>query len=151
MRRRTLLVALAGVVVSFATGAFLLWPRSQPSRVTQENFARIHEGMSRADVEAILGPAGDYRTGPTALVVPRHIDKLTPAQAAHETGAPDLGFGLLDDCTFASWQCDDRVIWICYYKDGVSMFDVAPVGRVPGGPVADFVWRIERQWRRWFP
>jgi hypothetical protein len=63
MRRRTLLVALAGLPVVVAAGAVVLWPRT-PSRITLENCNRIREGMSRAEVEAILGPPGDYRTGP---------------------------------------------------------------------------------------
>jgi hypothetical protein len=64
MRRRTLLVVLSGLAAVVAAGVVVLWPRP-PSRVTQENFGRIREGMSRAEVEAILGPAGDYRTGPS--------------------------------------------------------------------------------------
>ena len=63
MRRRTLLVVLAGLTVVVAAGAVVLWPRT-PSRITLENCNRIREGMSRAEVEAILGPPGDYRTGP---------------------------------------------------------------------------------------
>jgi hypothetical protein len=61
MRRRTLLVALAGLAVMVAAGVGALWPR--PSRVTGENFDRIEKGMSRAEIEAVLGPPGDYRTG----------------------------------------------------------------------------------------
>src|SRR6516164_10518508 len=63
MRRRTLLVVLAGLAGLVAAVVVVLWPR--PSlRITLENCKRIREGMSRAEVEAILGPPGDYRTGP---------------------------------------------------------------------------------------
>jgi hypothetical protein len=52
-----------GLAVVVAAGVVVLWPQPQPSsRVTRENFDRIHDGMSRAEVEAILGPRGDYRT-----------------------------------------------------------------------------------------
>jgi hypothetical protein len=42
----------------------ILFPAGNP-RLTQENFDRIKEGMSREEAEAILGPPGDYRTGLT--------------------------------------------------------------------------------------
>ena len=61
MRRRKLLVVLAGLAVLVAAGAVVLWPEP-PSRITRENFDRVREGMTQAEVEAILGPPGDYRT-----------------------------------------------------------------------------------------
>ena len=58
MRRRKLIAAVGLVAV----GAFVMWPRMD--RITRENFDRISKGMSRAEVEAILGPPGDYSGGP---------------------------------------------------------------------------------------
>jgi hypothetical protein len=58
-------VALAVGLVLLGAFLGLAWPR--PSRVTAANFERIKEGMSRAEVEAILGPPGDYTTGPTFI------------------------------------------------------------------------------------
>jgi hypothetical protein len=51
------------------TGALmpLALPRP-PSRVTWANFERVKVGMSREEVEALLGPPGDYRTAPTAVL-----------------------------------------------------------------------------------
>ncbi len=50
-------LVMAGVLVA------LLGP--WPCRVTRANCERIKEGMTRAEVEAILGgPPGDYRTRP---------------------------------------------------------------------------------------
>jgi hypothetical protein len=94
MRRRTLLVALAGLAVVVAAGVVVAWPRlipiapkrpgripavdrvaapaerppnpSQASPKLVDNFRRLKRGMSRADVEAILGPPGDFSTHPTA-------------------------------------------------------------------------------------
>jgi hypothetical protein len=157
MRSRTLLFVLAASALLLAAGALILWPRSQTSRVTRENFARIQQGMSRHDVEAILGPPGDYRTGQTALILPLNSHggfngRLTPAQIAYDAETADLFPGFFDDgCTFELWQCDDAVIWICYDKDGVSMWDFAPIVRVRGGLLADICWQLERMWHRWVP
>jgi hypothetical protein len=46
-----LIAATAGLT------AFLLWPREQ---ITWENFERLRPGMSRAEAEALLGPAKHF-------------------------------------------------------------------------------------------
>src|SRR5262245_5961030 len=61
MRRRRLIRAVA-LVSLFGAAAFVLRP--QPSRITREDFDRIAPPMSRAEVYALLGPPGDYTTGP---------------------------------------------------------------------------------------
>jgi hypothetical protein len=154
VRKWKLLLTLAMLVLSLTAATFVPWPGSQPLRITQENFARIHQGMSRAEVEAILGSPGDYRTGPTELVLVSGISDAvsTPAQMAHYFGKPNPVPELFDNgCTFGLWQCDGTVIWICYDKGGVSMSEFAPLARERRGAVTDFVWRLERMWRRWFP
>jgi hypothetical protein len=66
MRRRKPQWVGAGLVVALLTaGAFVAWPR--PDRITRENFDRIQLEMGQAEVEAILGPPGDYTTGPVRL------------------------------------------------------------------------------------
>jgi hypothetical protein len=62
MRKRKLLVVLAGLAVVVAVGVVVLC--LQPSRITRDNFDCIHHGMTRAEVEVIPGPPGDYTTGP---------------------------------------------------------------------------------------
>jgi hypothetical protein len=48
--------------VALGVGVWLVWP--QPSAITRENYECIQTGMTRADVEAILGgPARDETTG----------------------------------------------------------------------------------------
>jgi hypothetical protein len=64
MRRRKLLVVLAGLAVVVAAGVAVLWPR--PARVTPENYLRIEAGMTLAEVAAILGaPPGDFEVQQT--------------------------------------------------------------------------------------
>jgi hypothetical protein len=71
MRKR--LVVVVVVVVAVVTGLGLLgWPRRH--RINREGFERITEGMTRQEVEDILGrPPGDYtvrREGPFILLHP---------------------------------------------------------------------------------
>jgi hypothetical protein len=150
MRRRTLLVALAGLAVVVAAGAVVvLWPRED--RITQENCDRIHEGMTLTEVEAILGPPGDYRNGPTD-------PEPQPFWAGWSVG-PDPDYPPL------IWQGDRGVIWV-FRKghgdpsivgdepddpDNVSGTRFLEVQRVPQDPLANLLWRLKRRWHRWFP
>ena len=64
MRRRNLLVVLAGLAVVVAAGVVVVWSRKD--LITRDRYDRIQAGMTRTKVEAILGgPPGDYRTVPT--------------------------------------------------------------------------------------
>ncbi len=64
-RRRILVLVLPAAVVSSMAAAWLLWPRTA---ITRENAARIQPGITRADVEALLGgPPRDEATGPVSL------------------------------------------------------------------------------------
>jgi hypothetical protein len=63
MRNRGDVVVVGLLALGIA--ALLAWP--QPDRATRENFDRIRKGMSRAEVESILGPPGNYRIDPQCL------------------------------------------------------------------------------------
>jgi hypothetical protein len=62
-RNKGLWLALAVPVV---IALFVFWPH--PDRLNMENFDRITAGMTGKELEEILGPPGDYRTGPTIRV-----------------------------------------------------------------------------------
>src|SRR5947209_2486329 len=63
--RKLLIGVLAGALVMAGVLVALVGP--WPCRVTQRNCDRIREGMTQAEVHAILGgPPGDYRTRPPA-------------------------------------------------------------------------------------
>src|SRR5262249_60673684 len=51
-RRRLLLFGLLAVMAALAVAVWLVWPRSAINRA---NYERIEQGMTRAEVEAILG------------------------------------------------------------------------------------------------
>jgi hypothetical protein len=55
MRRRKLLVALAGLAVVVAVRVAAVWPASSP--LTRVVLEEITNGMTRAEVHATLGPA----------------------------------------------------------------------------------------------
>ena len=140
MRRRKLLVVLAGLAVVGAAGAFVLWPWPS-SRITLENCNRIREGMSRAEVEAILGPPGDHSSGPvdfagrTALAMgsggrARPALVFTPIRRdAFEDNNPDMSSHQAE----VRFKCD----WM--------------VQRIDQSLSENILWRAKRQWHRWFP
>jgi hypothetical protein len=54
-------------VTALAATAFVLRPRPIPPGAIWENVERVEDGMTLTQVEAIIGPPGDYRTGPSSL------------------------------------------------------------------------------------
>ena len=139
MRRRKLLVVLAGLAVAVAAGVVVLWP-SQPSRITQENCDRIKKGMSRAEVETILGPPGDYRTGPLQDVLVWH--PILDGTTWH------------DQCTNSSaWVGDTGWVRVQFNNGDGTVFasDFFESKRIAQHPLDNLLWRAKRQWQRWFP
>jgi hypothetical protein len=137
MWRRKLIAVVAGLALLVGAGAFVLWPR--PDRITRENLGRIRDGMSLAEVEAILGPPGDHRTKPTTyhrhfLEPPRHADTMA--------SEPDVDV--------KKWQGDTGDIEIVFSNGETSaaFYATDPVNQ---GPLDNLAWRAKRLWRRWFP
>jgi hypothetical protein len=140
MRRRKLLVALVGLAVLVAVGAFMLWPRR--NRVTRENYYRIRLRMSRAQVEAILGPPGDYTTVPVGQV----RTNMSPSDATALTRA------LMDPrATKSSWMADTGFIEVMYSPEGVSYRNFGVVDAAQLSPLDRLLWQAKRLWPKWFP
>jgi hypothetical protein len=146
MRRRKLLVALAGLTVVVAAGAVALWSRAD--RVTRDNVGRIRKGMSREEVGAILGPPGDYRAGPTEerqrLWPDFHWADEVP-RSGGDASAGNLSFERED------WTGDSGNALIFFGREGVINVVFNAADPVPLGPFEKVFWRLKRQWRRWFP
>jgi hypothetical protein len=138
MRRRTLLVVLAGLAVVVAAGVVVLWPRSV-SRITRENCDRIRVGMSRADVEAILGPPGDYTTGPVAFGSSWNLIS-TRQYSPNENPAR---YDYLTDSAWFAVTFDDA--------GQVNVRGIEYGSKVNQGALENLLWRAKRQWHRWFP
>jgi hypothetical protein len=150
MRRRKLLAAV-GLAVLVATGVFALWPRE--NRITREGFVlRIHYGMTLAEVEAILGPPGDYRTIRTVRPSSYSSTNLTPAIRGQVAYTREHIF--ISEADFGKY-----LVWLCDEGDGFIWLRAGVVwskGFVPGekvaqSPLDDLLWRAERLWRKWFP
>jgi len=143
LRRWKLLVALAGLAVLVAAGVVALWPR--PERITRENFDRIKVGMSRAEVYAILGPPGDYSSGPVEFdgrqEFLRGID--LDANEPVDCGNPAL----------ARWWSDTGSAWVEFDpSDRARPREFTRhLGRLEQSSLDALLWRAKRQWRKWFP
>jgi hypothetical protein len=140
MRRRKLVVAQAGLAVVVAAGAALLWSQLEPDRITAANFERIHKGMTRAEVEAILGLPGDYTTGAT------HAD---PEFMFHG----DEWFNVFaTGPAWPLWEGDAIRIQVGFDdSDHATHKGRLTAHRWEQSPFDNLLWRAKRQWHRWFP
>jgi hypothetical protein len=142
MRSRKLrwVLVLAGLFVALAAGMVALWPRS--FQITEENCDQIREGLSRAEVEAILGaPPDDYRSAPSWL------DDLTePNFQRLQSDFRSQGFA------FERWHTDDVYLSIVFDPEGrvVDETHCRPAYE-PKGLFDTVRWRAKRQWHRLFP
>jgi hypothetical protein len=92
-------------------GLFVLWATTPENRVTEANFAKIEQGMSRDAVRKILGPEGDYTGGRGRAV----------------SGKGNV-FGLLKDPRPDTWMGQEMEIRVWFDTDGtVAHKDNSPV------------------------
>jgi hypothetical protein len=156
MRRRWLLrVLAAGLLLLVTALAFVLWPPASLTRITRENFDRIEYGMSPAEVEAILGPPGDYRSGPVLIAWPgvRHtgLREEEVVVGTYQRGMesafdPDSGY------SFRWWRADTFVLHVEFSPESEVIYKRGwDAWRVKEGLLDDLLWRLKRHWRRWFP
>ncbi len=138
--KRYLLAVLALAALAVASTR-VLWP--QRDRVTQENIDRIQAGMSRAEVEAILGPLGDHRTGPTKR---RRLEILTRGYEWPPGVTP-----ISNRTSREQWAGDRGDCWVDFGPSGVIHTAFEPVDRIQQSPLENLLWRVRRQWKRWFP
>jgi hypothetical protein len=150
VRRRKLLAALAGLAVVVGAGVVVLWPRAE--RITRENYEAIRLGMTRAEVEAILGPPGDYATVPFDIGSGSEVD---PSDVYVYCLVAPLPLSSSDDSSRvrACWCGNDRLIMIAYDgpNGGVEALSSTHLRKWDQSPLANLLWRARRQWHRWFP
>jgi hypothetical protein len=142
MRRRKLLVALAGLAAVVAVGVVALRSQSEPDRITQANSERIRVGMTRAEVAAILGPRGDFRTKESIFLEPPTVDRVIHYPPP---GPPIV--------VYDQWIGDSHVASIAFSPVSGLVEAKWFMVNVPIEQ-SDFdivLWRLKRQWHRWFP
>jgi hypothetical protein len=151
MRRRKLFLMLVGLTGVVAAGVVALRPNTD--RITTENYERIEIGMTRRQVEAILGPPGDYRTclGETGFGEDTQSMAWVPDPAWFGVTSNWDRFPSTPPTLWASWVMDSFQIDI-FIDDG-QVYDKQVLTRrkQPGGQFDNFLWRAKRQWHRWFP
>jgi hypothetical protein len=137
MRRRKLLLVLVGLAVVIAVGALLLWPQP-PSRVTRDNYDRLHVGINQAEVKATLGAPGDYRRDPCRFGLERTDLLDEPFR---------LGFT-------EEWQGDAAKIVVWFDDEGVPVMKQLFRAMQPDEEIPLFNRlraRLWHQWHCWFP
>jgi hypothetical protein len=142
MRRRTLLVVVAGLAAVVAAGVVVLWPRNElVSPITRENYERVRLGMSLVEVMHILGPPGDNRTGDTGP------DSAPPGGRPEDAPPTKPGHRFV-----LPWDGDRASILVFVGPgDRVAGKQYLPVRRLDASPLDNLLWRAKRQWHRWFP
>jgi hypothetical protein len=137
MRRRKLVRGM-GLLLMLAGAAFVLWPDSPPRDLWADT-GRIQFDMSRAEVEAILGPPGDYTTGPT-----RTTGFIRSTSRPHDP--------FFERQSHAEWLTDDLKFQVRFDSENrVAAQYWSYSERLQQNPFENRLWRAERQWRKWFP
>lgn len=143
-RKRCLLLALPSAFVVLGVGAWVLCPHTA---ITRENAERIQEGMTQAEVMAILGgPPRDESSGPLDMDEP-------------DEGFPELireaRLRQWIDCEVrasfdpeggkrAAWQSNQVAIYVWWDAEGkVTSVDCFPMRLAPESPLVKL-----RRWLR---
>jgi hypothetical protein len=133
---------LAFVAAWLVVGAAgLLWLRPDPSAaVTRANFHRIGFGRvgSRAELLSILGPPGDFTSGPVATTGRFEELASVPSECVI-SGSSDY------------WKTDTASVYVLAMKDGRAILVYDRENRLPPGALDKLWWRAKRQWHLWFP
>jgi hypothetical protein len=155
MRRWKLLVALAGLAVVVTAGVVVLWPRTH--RLALENFDQLREGMTLSDVEALLGPWGDYRSGPTVVTGP-----FDPCMGHNRYPPGMMPTAASGGYWRYTWETDVASVQAILWPVGDELEGSDPATAklisasftnmvLEKGPLDNLLWRAQRQWHRWFP
>jgi hypothetical protein len=127
---------LLTVFTALIAGAFLFWPG--PNWITEENARRVRVGMNRSEVEAILGPPGDYRTVKT-----RAAPMILPMNTYG--GDAPIEEGRLH------WRTNELLIKVILDKSGkVEDWFAIPQEPIEGSSLSNYSWWLKRKWWEWF-
>jgi hypothetical protein len=122
-RRRLLFLSFTAVVIGVAVGVWLLWPHTA---ITRDNFAQLRVGMSRSEVEAVLGgPARDESSGPIVVDWSAgwsgpECDRMTDGERVnlHFESFRDLRYNDRPE----EWASDTLVIQLTFRRTGRFLY-----------------------------
>jgi hypothetical protein len=134
VRRRV--EALTVALLVGAAFALVAWPGTPPvADFTAESFHRIRVGMSRAEVGAVLGPTGNYRTG-----------AVDDAEGWENLGDPFGSTGPRSAYQLC-WKGNSGEIRIYFSRSD----EVTEAYFQPQAPSASLWKRVRWHYWRWFP
>jgi hypothetical protein len=132
-RRIGFLIGVAVGLLLVGTLLPIVLPR--PSPVTLAVFERIEQGMTRAEVEGVLGgPPGDYRTRPTSRV-----------WISLGEGGSMVAMGFRSRET---WEGDEGSIEVTFDGGIVEATDFTEMTPQPMAVWDLICWRLDRAWCR---
>jgi hypothetical protein len=158
--------AALAVVALVVAGVMLLRDPPAP-RLTRANADKLHYGMTGAEVEALLGPPGDYRTGTTDSNAPPGKVRWIDLYGDKPRPSPEIWIGW----NHYVWESDEVTVQIQFddepdkqgviYPKKARWPDLAAnnikvavcegMTRQEQSALDNFLWRLKRQWRKWFP
>jgi hypothetical protein len=141
MRRRKLLVALAGLAVVVVAAAAILrnpGPQRPVTSIPRASFSRLKVGMTPSEVAAILGPPGDNRTMETEIMTALpHEDRFGTPQASVRS---------------QRWLSDTANVFVSFDKSGKACAGLyCPARPSRESSLSLFLKQAKRQWQGWFP
>jgi hypothetical protein len=126
------------LVVLLAAASFLLW-WSPASRFGPDKYARISAGMTQAEVHALLGPPGDFRT--------RQYDFDYDRSLVEELVAGEGSAHFLLQQGNDIWYGDDGCIGVRFDASGSTTYKCY---MQPIDSFESFHHRLVKRWRRLF-
>jgi hypothetical protein len=135
--------AEAEAIVASLAKAVIPGPQPLAPGLTQENFDGIEAGMSRAEVEALLGkPSFCLRSGVIDL----------PPSGVFPVTHPDWGvWHWFDHGGTGRWHVETHAASVSFDTSGKATRKNSEIFLVREPfSLPSLLWRAEREWRRWF-
>jgi hypothetical protein len=136
-KAKIVLAAGLGLAVLASLGVSVAAMRTR--RITFDNYQRIAAGMSRSEVETMLGSPGDFTTGPTS----------------DDPGSEGVNYycgSQLGPVHHLEWLADKTGVYVSFDSTG-RVYDKQfwRQHRENQTALQTLCWLARRQWRRWFP
>jgi hypothetical protein len=147
-RKRLFLVLAALAALAVAGTAAVLWPRP---RVTKESYECVKLGMTRREVESIVGvPPGDYTGGPMRPTDDEYAEDIRGdvVESWHRLGDGKISLLLPSE----RWEGDAGCLGVGFDPAGRAFSKYfIPREREEQSPLDNLLWQLKRAWKRLAP